>query len=106
MGDDSVANVTNRAITLGFAPAGQGELLQPYVAKYFDEVAGVWERRSSEVAQTSVVGLYPSWDISSDAVALADEFLAGDHPSALIRLVSEGRAGIVRSLAARAFDVH
>ena len=104
MGDDTVANVTNRAIVTGFAPAGQGELLRPYVAKYFDEVAGVWERRSSEVAQTSVVGLYPSWDVSPEAIALADEFLAGDHPSALIRLVSEGRAGIVRALAARAFD--
>ena len=71
----------------GFAPAGQSELLEPYVARYFAEVPGVWERRSSEVAQTVVIGLYPSWSISEQSVAAADEFLAGDHPPALRRRV-------------------
>ncbi len=104
MGDDSVPNITARAIVGGFAPAGQGALLAPYVDKYFAEIPAVWERRSSEVAQTVVVGLYPHWAISEDAVAKADEFLAGDHPPALYRLVSEGRAGIERSLRAREFD--
>ncbi len=65
----------------------------------------MWERRSSEVAQTVVIGLYPSWSISEQSVAAADEFLADDHPPALRRLVVEGRAGVVRSLKARAFDV-
>ncbi len=64
----------------------------------------MWERRSSEVAQTVVVGLYPSWSISEQSVAAADAFLEGDHPPALRRLVVEGRAGVVRSLKARAFD--
>ncbi len=104
MGDDSIPNITARAIIGGFAPAGQGELLERYVARYFADVPGVWERRSSEVAQTVVVGLYPSWSISESSVAAADEFLAGDHPPALRRLISEGRAGIARSLKARAFD--
>ncbi|MCD2109956.1 aminopeptidase N [Rhodococcus rhodochrous] len=103
--DDSVPNITARAVIGGFAPAGQGELLEPYVARYFAEVPGVWERRSSEVAQTVVIGLYPSWSISEQSVAAADEFLADDHPPALRRLVVEGRAGVVRSLKARAFDV-
>ncbi|MFQ6327320.1 aminopeptidase N [Nocardia sp. CWNU-33] len=105
MGDDSVANITARSIVGGFAPAGQDELLTPYVDRYFAEVPGVWERRSSEVAQTVVIGLYPAWAISADAVAAADKFLAGDHPPALRRLVTEGKAGIERSLRARAFDV-
>ena len=102
--DDGVPNITARAVIGGFAPAGQSELLEPYVARYFAEVPGVWERRSSEVAQTVVIGLYPSWSISEQSVAAADEFLAGDHPPALRRLVVEGRAGVVRSLKARAFD--
>ncbi|MFC4127486.1 aminopeptidase N [Nocardia rhizosphaerae] len=104
MGDDSVPNITARAIVGGFAPVGQGELLAPYVDQYFADIPEVWERRSSEVAQTVVVGLYPHWAISEQAVAKADEFLAGDHPPALYRLVSEGRAGIERSLRAREFD--
>lgn len=104
MGDDSVPNITARSIVGGFAPAGQQELLMPYVDRYFAEIPDVWERRSSEVAQTVVVGLYPAWAISEEAVAKADEFLAQDHPPALRRLVSEGKAGIERSLRARAFD--
>ncbi|WP_067721617.1 aminopeptidase N [Nocardia yamanashiensis] len=104
MEDDSVANITTRAIVTGFAPVGQAELLTPYVERYFAEVADVWERRSSEVAQTVVVGLYPHWAVTEEAVAVADKFLAGDHPPALRRLVVEGKAGIERSLRARAFD--
>jgi aminopeptidase N len=104
MGDDSVPNITARSIVGGFAPVGQGDLLTPYVDRYFAEVPGVWDRRSSEVAQTVVVGLYPAWAISEEAVATADKFLAGDHPPALRRLVTEGKAGIERSLRARAFD--
>ncbi|MGW0247732.1 aminopeptidase N [Nocardia goodfellowii] len=104
MNDDSLPNITARSIVGGFAPAGQGDLLHAYTDRYFTDVPGVWERRSSEVAQTVVVGLYPSWDISQDAVAKADKFLADNHPPALRRLVSEGKAGIERSLRARAFD--
>ncbi|WP_433662817.1 aminopeptidase N [Nocardia sp. CA-128927] len=102
--DDTISNITTRAIVAGFAPASQGALLAPFVDRYFAAVPGVWERRSSEVAQTVVVGLYPGWAISDDAVALADKFLAGDHPPALRRLVVEGKAGVERALRARAYD--
>ncbi|WP_280234543.1 aminopeptidase N [Nocardia cyriacigeorgica] len=104
MGDDSVPNITARSIVNGFAPAGQAELLTSFVERYFAEIPEVWERRSSEVAQTVVIGLYPSWEISEAAVASADKFLADERPPALARLVSEGKAGIERSLRARAFD--
>ncbi|TGD85106.1 aminopeptidase N [Mycolicibacterium sp. CH28] len=102
--DDTLANATARAIIGGFAQLGQGALLQPFTARYFDAITGVWERRSSEVAQTVVVGLYPSWDISADALRAADTFLSGELPSALRRLALEGRAGVERSLKAREFD--
>ncbi|NLG56678.1 MAG: hypothetical protein GX542_13700, partial [Rhodococcus sp.] len=56
-------------------------------------------------AQTVVIGLYPSWAVSDDAIEAADQFLRDDSlPPALRRLVVEGRAGTVRALAARAFD--
>ncbi|MGA9872616.1 MAG: aminopeptidase N [Rhodococcus sp. (in: high G+C Gram-positive bacteria)] len=102
--DDSVPNITARSIIGGFAGPGQSELLEPYVDRYFAAIEGVWARRSSEVAQTVVVGLYPSWSIDAESVAKADTFLGKDLPPALRRLVLEGRAGIVRSLAAREFD--
>lgn len=103
--DDTLANSITRAIVTGFAQPGQGVLLAPYTESYFDAIGQVWERRTSEVAQTVVVGLYPSWDVSEAALEKADWFLGGLHvPPALRRLVLEGRAGVERALKARAFD--
>ncbi|OBB56026.1 aminopeptidase N [Mycobacterium sp. 852013-51886_SCH5428379] len=102
--DDTLANITTRAIVGGFVQAGQQPLLAPFTEKYFSSIASLWERRSSEVAQTVVIGLYPSWDISAEGLAAAGRFLDGDVPPALRRLVLEGRAGVERSLRAREFD--
>ena len=105
--DDTLANITARSIIAGFVQPGQAELLQPFTARSTSTPSpAVWERRSSEVAQTVVIGLYPSWDISQAGLDAADEFLAEpDVPPALRRLVLEGRAGVERALRARAFDV-
>ena len=103
--DDALANITARSMIAGFVKPGQAELLKPFGARYFAAIRGIWERRSSEVAQTVVIGLYPSRDISDDGIASADAFLADPElPAALRRLVLEGRAGIERSLRARQFD--
>jgi aminopeptidase N len=105
--DDSLANITARSMIAGIAPPGQHELLKPFTARYFEAMPGVWARRSSEVAQSVVIGLYPHWDISDDAVAAADQFLTAPEsevPPALRRLVLEGQAGVKRSLKARQFD--
>jgi aminopeptidase N len=103
--DDTLPNITARAIIAGIAAPGQQELLTPFTARYFQAIAGVWARRSSEVAQTVVIGLYPHWDISESAIAAADEFLADPEvPPALRRLVLEGQAGVKRALRARKFD--
>lgn len=103
--DDTLANITGRAIIAGIVQPGQGELLAPFTARYFEAISGVWARRSSEVAQTVVVGLYPGWDVSQAGLAAADAFLADPEvPPALRRLVLEGRAGVERSLRARTAD--
>ncbi|WP_156685963.1 aminopeptidase N [Mycobacterium sp. Marseille-P9652] len=103
--DDTLANITARSIIAGIAPPGQAELLRPFTARYFQAILGVWARRSSEVAQTVVIGLYPHWDITEEGVAAADKFLSDPEiPPALRRLVLEGQAGVKRSLRARTFD--
>ena len=105
--DDTLPNIVGRSIIAGIAPPGQAELLKPFTKRYFDAIPSVWARRSSEVAQTVVIGLYPHWDISEDGVAAADQFLTAPEsevPPALRRLVLEGQAGIKRSLKARQFD--
>ncbi|GAA4940388.1 aminopeptidase N [Actinomycetospora succinea] len=102
--DDTLPNAINSAIIMGFSHPAQQALLADYVAKYFAVVDEVWARRSSEQAQPMVQGLFPSWAVEQATVEAADAWLAGDHPPALRRLVTEGRAGVVRALAAREFD--
>jgi aminopeptidase N len=102
--DDDLPNAVSDAIIAGFSHPGQKALLEPYVARYFADVAGVWARRSSERAQPTVVGLFPAWSVNRTTVDAANAWLAEDRPPALRRLVSEGRAGIVRALAAQEFD--
>jgi aminopeptidase N len=102
--DDTLSNAVMRATIIGFAHPLQGELLRPYAARYFASAAEIWNRRTSEMAQDVIVGLFPSWSTAIDeqTVQLADEFLADTSRSAsLRRLVSEGRADVVRALHAR-----
>ena len=102
--DDTLPNAINAAIIMGFSHPAQQALLADYVERYFAVVDEVWARRSSEQAQPMVQGLFPSWAVEPATVEAADAWLAGDHPPALRRLVTEGRAGVVRALAARDFD--
>ncbi|MCF8569479.1 aminopeptidase N [Gordonia sp. HY002] len=102
--DDDVPNVTVRSIVEGLTRPGQSALLTPFTHHYFDSIVDVWARRTSEVAQTVVIGLYPSWDLSDDAIAAADALLATDLPAALRRLIVEGRDSAQRAMRARAFD--
>ncbi len=107
MHDDELPHAMQRAVINGFVSPGQGELIAPYMQRYFDEIGELWERRTSELAQTVVVALFPTWSstISPDTLAAADEFLAGDTvPPALRRLVTEGRADVARALRAREAD--
>jgi aminopeptidase N len=103
--DDEIPNAVQEAIISGFSHPAQRGLLTGYVDRYFAQVAEVWSRRTSERAQAVVVGLFPSWAVDKSTVEAADAWLADEsHPPALRRLVSEGRAGIVRALGAREFD--
>ncbi|MEO7193359.1 MAG: aminopeptidase N [Pseudonocardiaceae bacterium] len=105
MRDDELPNALSEATIGGFSHPAQKQLLAPYLDRYFVEIAEVWERRTSERAQSCVTGLFPSWIVEQRCVDAARTWLeASEHPPALHRLVSEGRAGVVRALAARVAD--
>jgi aminopeptidase N len=102
--DDELPNAMNEAVIAGFFHPAQAELTEPYVQPYFAVIPDVWERRTSELAQNVVVGLFPD-AASSDVVDRAERFLAdAANPPALRRLVAEGRDDTVRSLRGRARD--
>jgi aminopeptidase N len=102
--DDGMANALQDSAIAGFSHPAQRELMTPYTERYFEVVGQVWERRSSEVAQKVAVGLFPRWAVDRSTVDRALSWAEGDHPTALKRLVSEGRAGVERALRARAAD--
>ena len=104
---DTLTNAVQAAVIGGFAHPAQADLVVPYVQTYFADIAQVWERRTSELAQNVVVGLFPVWTstVTQSTLDAADAFLTDpQRPSALRRLVSEGRADVARALDARAAD--
>ena len=102
--NDMLPNSINEAVIRGFAHPAQTELLRPYVELYFEMVGDVWKRRTSESAQRVVVGLYPAL-VEPSVVEATDAYLAEhDVPPPLRRLMLEGRADVVRALAAQARD--
>ena len=104
IGDDGMANALQSAAVAGFSHPAHAELLAPFTARYFAEVGGVWDSRSVEVGKRIAVGLYPRWAVDQSTVDAALAWDAAEHPSALRRLVSEGRAGTERALRARRAD--
>jgi aminopeptidase N len=88
----------------GFVQPGQRDLLAAYVDRYFAALPEVWENRTMEIAQSVTSGLYPAYIVSDHTIAATDAFLAQDLNSALRRLVSEGRDGVMRAMRAQQRD--
>jgi aminopeptidase N len=102
--DDDLPNAISEAVIRGFKHPTQEELLAPYTKRYFAVVGDVWRRRTSEVAQSMVVGLFPS-AVEQSTLDATDEYLrTQDVPPALRRLLLEERAEVARALRARARD--
>ncbi|MFD5554544.1 aminopeptidase N [Streptomyces sp. NPDC127068] len=102
---DALPNAVQEAVIGGFVQTDQRELLEPYTAKYFEAIAGVWEARSHEMAQQVAVGLYPALQVSAGTVEATDAWVAAARPGAgLARLVSEARSGVERALRAQGAD--
>ena len=104
MGGD-LANSLIEATMAGFMQAGQEILLESFRDRYFAELPGIWERRTSEMAQELTIGLYPTILADQATVDATDAFLAStDLKPAAVRLVSECRDGVVRALRCQSRD--
>jgi aminopeptidase N len=105
--DADLPNSELGALALGFGSGLQqasGEIipaqapLRSFAEEYFSRVAGWWETRTLEMAQTMTLRLFPP--VSSDTVAATRQWL-DNHPSApkgLLRLMRENLAGAERAL--------
>jgi aminopeptidase N len=102
---DELPNALQMATILGFPVPEQRDLLRPYVERFFDSVANVWEQRTIEMATNVAVGLYPALFVEQATVDRTNAYLANPQlPHALARLLAEGRDGVERALRARAAD--
>ena len=98
-------NLTNRELTSkleGLLYPHSDEFLP--TAEFFDIAEKVWSSQSSEVALTTVTGLFPSWDITHKGLERADAFLKKDLPGGLRRTVTEQRDRVARALRNRQVD--
>jgi aminopeptidase N len=100
----TLPNAVFRATLGGFADPDQADLLEPYTQRFFDEVAGIWDSWSLDMARFFAAAGYPAWAVSPAALATADHYLARDLPPALRRLLSEGRDDVARALRCRERD--
>jgi len=101
---EGVPNAVQEATLLGFWHPAQIELCRPYVARFFDEVGEIWQRRPGEIAKNVAAYLFPVL-VEQSTLDAADAWLADDsHPAALRRLITESRDGIARALRCRARD--
>ncbi len=102
--EDTLTNYMHEATALGFYSRHQRELTQPFVPRYFEALDTVWQNRPATIAQQVTELMYPRI-IEQATVDATDVWLAGNgHASALARLVSEERDGIVRALNCRKKD--
>jgi aminopeptidase N len=104
--DPSVTFAMMRAIMGGFQQPDQEPLLEPYAARYFEQIGPMFESRSLEVAIGFTNGMYPRMLVREDIVAMTERYIAANDPPAPVRrLLLEGKDSIERSLRARACDI-
>ena len=85
----------------------QSELLTPFVDQYFAILIDLWTTAGYEIAETTATMLFPSFVVSQETLAKAQKWIDAtgkDAPSALRRVIIEGRDGLARSLRAQSKD--
>jgi aminopeptidase N len=98
-------NAVYRATISGFVNVENPALLEPYVERFFGEVARIWSAWSSDMSSTFAESVYPFQVIAQSTVDRTTAYLEAENPPpALRRLLIEGRDGVSRALRARAKD--
>ena len=105
--NDDQATEIRRAKIGGFVSYRQRELLEEYADEYFTILLDIWGKKSFEIGESIVEGLYPSYIAKQSTLDKTDAWLNGigkDAPDTLRRLVAEGRDGLARALRVQAID--
>jgi aminopeptidase N len=103
---DEAPNAIVRNTAMGFVHTNDPASLEQVSELYFASLADIWTNRSYHIAETLIVGLYPSTLASQELVDATTEWLtANPGTPALRRLVIENLAGVERALTVQKTDV-
>ena len=101
--EDDLTNLEARYLMDGLTFTYNG--LEGLTDEYFREAPALWERLTNEMAQRTLEGMYPRWDVTAEAVDKANELLLSDDaPSGLKRVIAEGQDRIARAVRNREVD--
>ena len=84
-----LTNMQMGAVVAGFASTAKGDLVKPYVERYFAEVEWIWKNRTFHMAETLIEGLYPNYADVDELVERGQSWLDEhkDADQALRRMV-------------------
>ena len=103
---DDAPNAIVRQTAVGYSHVNDASSLEQVAKRYFESITEIWNNRSFQIAETLIVGLYPTGLASQELVDATNAWLdANPTPPALRRLVIENRAGVERALRVQATDV-
>ena len=100
--EDDLTNLEARYLMDGLTFTYDG--LEGLTDEYFRAAPALWERLTNEMAQRTLEGMYPRWDVTADAVDKANALLGGDAPAGLKRVIAEGQDRIARAVRNREVD--
>lgn len=101
--EDDLTNLEARYLMDGLTFTYDG--LEGLTDEYFREAPALWERLTNEMAQRTLEGMYPRWDVTAEAVDKANELLLSDDaPSGLKRVIAEGQDRTARAVRNREVD--
>ena len=104
--DPALPNAALQSTISGITQPFQGDLMRPFVERYFAALPEVAATRTNEITQLIVTGLYPSLVVDTATVSRTDVFL-DTHPelsAGVRRLLIEGRDAVSRALRCVARD--
>ena len=100
--EDDLTNLEARYLMDGLTFTYDG--LEGLTDEYFRAAPALWDRLTNEMAQRTLEGMYPRWDVTAGAVDKANALLGGDAPAGLKRVIAEGQDRIARAVRNREVD--
>ncbi len=98
--DPSLPNASLQAIIAGIMQPFQGDLVRPFIERYFAALPAIAQSRTQEITQLIVAGLYPAMAVDASTVERTDRFLESqtELSPGVRRMLIEGRDSVARAV--------